>query len=113
MFLPALGMALLPAGCRSRFVEATISNHTDRAISVVQVDYPSASFGTQGLAPGADFHYRFKLLGDGPVKITWTDKAGHEHTKTGPSLSEGAEGALHINFESGDSAEFQTDLHAR
>ena len=41
-------------GCRSPYVTTTVSNHTTQPIAPLEVDYPSASFGTQNLAPGAD-----------------------------------------------------------
>jgi hypothetical protein len=84
------------AGCHSAYINATVENHTATPISLVQVEYPSASFGTQTIAPGAEFHYRFKVLGSGAMKITWTDAAEHERKATGPTLHEGAEGALGI-----------------
>jgi len=84
------------SGCHSAYINATVSNHTSAPISLVQVEYPSASFGTQTIAPGADFKYRFKVLGSGPMKITWTDAAEHEQKSTGPTLNEGAEGPLGI-----------------
>jgi hypothetical protein len=83
-------------GCHSAYINATVSNRTTSPISLVQVEYPSASFGTQTIAPGADFHYRFKVLGSGPMKITYTDTAEHERKATGPTLNEGTEGALGI-----------------
>ena len=89
-------MAFTLTGCHSAFIDATVSNHTTAPISVVQVEYPSASFGTQTIASGADFHYRFKILGSGQMKITWTDLAEHEHKVTGPTLTEGTEGPLTI-----------------
>jgi len=84
------------AGCHSAYINATVSNHTAAPISLVQVEYPSASFGTQTIAPGAEFHYRFKVLGSGTMKITWTDTTEHEQKSSGPTLNEGAEGALDI-----------------
>jgi hypothetical protein len=84
------------AGCHSAYISATVSNRTSTPISVVQVEYPSASFGTQTIAPGQDFHYRFKILGSGPMKITWTDSTQHESKSTGPTLHEGNEGPLAI-----------------
>jgi hypothetical protein len=83
-------------GCHSPYVAATVSNHTSQPIELLEVDYPSASFGTQGLAPGADFHYRFKVLGSGPTKLLYTDSTHHDHKSDGPSLKEGAEGPLVI-----------------
>ncbi len=86
------------SGCHSAYIDATVSNRTSASISVVQVEYPSASFGTQTIAPGADFHYRFKVLGSGQMKITWTDSAEHEKKATGPTLTEGTEGPLAITI---------------
>jgi len=107
-------IAALPltlAGCHSKYIEATITNHSATPLSVVQVDYPSASFGTQSLQPGASFHYRFKLQGSGPVKITFSDSALTEHHQTGPVLNEGQEGTLQIIFPTADKAEFSTSVH--
>jgi len=97
--LPALALltSLTAAtGCHSAYVEATVSNRTDKPIELLEVDYPSASFGTQNLAPGADFHYRFKILGSGPTKLLYTDSAHQEHKSDGPFFKEGAEGSLAI-----------------
>ncbi len=71
-------------------------NRSDAPLNVIQVEYPSASFGTQQLQPGGVFHYRFKLLGSGPVKVTFIDARNGEHAQTGPSLNEGQEGRLDI-----------------
>lgn len=90
--------ALLVSGCRSAFVAAELKNDTASPLSVVEVDYPSASFGTQSLAPGATFRYRFKILGTGPTKLTYTDSTGHDHATTGPTLAEGLEGTLVIRI---------------
>jgi hypothetical protein len=91
-----LTLALTLTGCHSPYIEATISNRTPDLITLIEVDYPSASFGTQNLAPGADFHYRFKVLGSGPMKLTYTDISRKDHTSPGPTLHEGAEGPLQI-----------------
>lgn len=89
------------SGCHSAYINATVSNRGASTISVVQVEYPSASFGTQTIAPGQDFKYRFKVLGSGTVKITYTDAAQVEHKFTGPSLKEGNEGTLGITVGDG------------
>ena len=97
--LPALALltSLTAAtGCHSPYVQATVSNRTDKPIELLEVDYPSASFGTQNLAPGADFHYRFKVLGSGQMKLLYTDSAHQDHKSDGPFLKEGAEGLLSI-----------------
>jgi hypothetical protein len=98
--LVLLAALIATTGCRSPYIEATVSNRTGQAIELVEVDYPSASFGTQNLAPGADFHYRFKILGSGPTKILYTDSTHKDHKADGPSYQEGAEGRLTITISS-------------
>jgi hypothetical protein len=92
----APGLLIAIAGCHSPYVEATISNRTSKPLQLIEVDYPSASFGTQTLAPGQDYHYRFKVLGQGKLKLSYTDSANHDHKADGPELKEGAEGPLTI-----------------
>ena len=103
-----IGLTTL-TGCRSPYVTTTVSNHTPTPITLVEVDYPSASFGTQTLTPGADFHYRFKVLGSGALKLTYTDSTSATHSATGPYLKEGAEGPLQIVIEP-DGVHWQTAL---
>jgi hypothetical protein len=88
----------LAAGCHSAFVQATVVNHSGHTIRLFEVDYPFASFGGQDLADGATFHYRFKILGDGPSKLIWTDAAEHDHTSAGPKMEEGQEGPLTVTI---------------
>ena len=97
-----VGTLLLPlGGCHSAMVQATVHNGGAAALQLIEVDYPSASFGTQGLAPGGDFKYRFKVLGSGKVKMLYTDATGKEHSSEGPELHEGLEGQLQIVISSG------------
>jgi hypothetical protein len=93
----ALGLTTL-AGCHSANIDATLANRTAGPLTLIEVDYPSASFGTQTLAPNTDFHYRFKVLGTGPATVQWTDASGHEHKSTGPTLRESDEGSLTVVF---------------
>lgn len=91
----ALLALLLPlAGCRSPYIAATVSNRSGQPIDLLEVDYPSASFGTQSLASGADFHYRFKVIGSGNVTLTYTTTSFHDKKSTGPFVKEGDEGPL-------------------
>ncbi|HZY72352.1 MAG TPA: hypothetical protein VFE22_04520 [Edaphobacter sp.] len=93
----ALMVCLLTfTGCHSHRVQTTVSNRTGQPILLLEVDYPSASFGTQNLAAGADFHYRFKVLGTGRVNLTYTDGDHHDHKSEGPYLNEKADGPLQI-----------------
>ena len=99
-------------GCRSAFVEATVSNRTPQTLQLIEVDYPSASFGTQTLAPGTDFHYRFKVIGEGKLKLTYTDAVNKEQKAEGPELKEGAEGPLSIVINpSGTQWQNKTVIH--
>ena len=92
----ALGLGV--TGCHSRYIEADVKNESGAAVSLVEVDYPSASFGKEALADGAVYHYKFKILGDGPTKILWTDAKRQDHSVGGPSLQEGQEGTLTITI---------------
>ncbi len=94
----AFAAPLALSGCHSPYVAATLSNRTSQPLSLLELDYPSASFGTQSLPPGQSYHYRFKVLGSGPTTLLWTDSAHHDHKVSGPSLREGDEGTLTIAF---------------
>jgi hypothetical protein len=106
--LSAVGVVCL-GGCRSAYVEADVVNATGAAVTLVEVDYPSASFGVESLAAGTTFNYRFKVLGSGPTKVMWTDAARVDHTAAGPELREGQQGTLTVMIEGG-TAEWKTDL---
>ena len=108
-----LALAALAAltGCHSHYISMDVRNATGKPITLIEVDYPSASFGIDALAAGATYHYRFKILGDGPTKILWTDAAEHNHTVTGPSLSEGQEGTLEATITA-TTATWQSNLRS-
>jgi hypothetical protein len=89
---------LLLAGCHSRYIAATVTNRTGAPLSPVELDYPSASFGVNSLASGATYSYRFKIIGNGPTAILWTDSAHRDHKVTGPALHEGDEGTLAVTI---------------
>lgn len=85
-------------GCASKYVQATVRNQTGGAVTLVEVDYPSASFGTETLADGGLYNYRFKILGSGPTKVLWTDAERKQHEVAGPSLQEGQQGTLLVTL---------------
>ena len=95
------GLVVTLAGCHSAFVDATVSNHTAQPLTQVEVDYPSASFGTEQIEPNTDFHYRFKVQGSARLKVLWTDESKRDHTVNGPELKEGAEGGYTIVIRDG------------
>ena len=86
------------SGCASKYVQATLRNQTGGAVTLVEVDYPSASFGTEILLAGTQFNYRFKILGSGPTKILWTDADQKQHAADGPKLHEGQQGTLTVTL---------------
>jgi hypothetical protein len=75
-----------------------VTNNTGARVTLIEVDYPSASFGRESLAAGAVFPYRFKILGSGPTKVSWTDAAHHDHSSAGPNLHERQHGQLTITL---------------
>lgn len=107
--IAALTLLAAATGCHSRYIEADITNATATPLTLVELDYPSASFGTGTLAAGATYHYRFKILGSGPTKILWTDAARHDHTVPGPQLSEGQQGSLAVTITP-TTATFSTNI---
>jgi len=96
-FLGVLGVCIAgSSGCHSAFVETTIDNQSASPVRLVEVDYPSASFGVNSIAAHSQFQYRFKIQGSGPLKIEFTDAANKVHDVDGPELNQGQEGALSI-----------------
>lgn len=107
--LASLAVFTLTA-CRSPFVQTSLENKTDAPIRLIEVDYPSASFGSQSLAAHTSFHYHFKVQGTGPITLTFTDQAGKVHTVTGPVLTEGQQGELRISVDPDGSVNWTKDL---
>ncbi len=101
------------AGCHSAHVEVTVENRTGGPIRLLEVDYPSASFGADSMAPGATMHYRIQLQGTGPVKVQYTAADNKQTQIQGPYLAEGQEGKLEIALEPAGKAEFEPKLIAR
>ena len=96
VLLPLATALLALTGCKSPYIATTVTNNTGAAVTLVEVDYPSASFGADAIAAGATYKIRFKIIGSGPTKISWTDPAHHNHSSTGPDLHEGQQGQLAI-----------------
>ena len=87
-------------GCHSGFVETTIDNRGSKSLRLIEVDYPSASFGVGELAANSQFHYHFKVQGSGAVRIQFTDAGGKVSDSEGPMLKQGQEGHLTIAIDS-------------
>ena len=106
-----LSLFSLLSGCHSYQIDATVENRTGQSIDLVEVDYPSASFGADSLAAGAEIHYHFKVRGSGPLTVQYSDRASHAVRQiSGPGLFERQEGRLEIVLLPGGKAEFQSAL---
>jgi hypothetical protein len=93
----AVLMAL--AGCHSYHIETTVENHTGGPIRLLEVEYPSASFGVNSLAAGEEYHYRIQLRGSGPLKVQYTTNDDSLIQVIGPSsLSDRADFSLRIEL---------------
>ena len=116
---PPVCLALLVAsaftttGCHSYHIETTIRNNTGATISLLEVDYPTASFGTDSLGSGSDYHYRIQTRGSGSIKVQYTGPGGKQIQITGPTLQEKQEGSLEIDLLPGGKAEFNSNLHPK
>jgi|SRR5215471_6460176 len=99
-------LLLAATGCRSRVIRVSLINTSDQALSAIIVDYPTATFGVNTLAPGKTFQYTIKPLDSGALKLQFTDASGKIHNATGPAVKKGQEGtiAIRINQDSAAAA---------
>ena len=104
LFLAAL------TACRSYHVEITVENRTGAPVKLLEVDYPSASFGTDAVAPGASYRYRIQVLGSGPVSVQYTAPDGTQKKMSGPTLSEHDQGTLQIVLLPDGKAQFTPQI---
>ena len=82
-----LATILALTACHSYHIDTTIENRTGAAIQLLEVDYPSASFGVDHLDAGAVFHYRFQVRGSGPAHARSTPAPlGSKSTSPAPRL---------------------------
>jgi hypothetical protein len=100
------------AGCHSYHVETAVENRTGGPIQLLEVDYPSASFGADKLDAGQVLHYRIQLRESGPIKVQYTAADGHQASISGPTVAERQEGSLQILLLPGGKADFQPHLTA-
>ena len=107
----ALLITLMGAtGCHSHHVEITVENRTGAAIQLLEVDYPSASFGKDSLAAGSDLPYKIQVQGTSLLKLQYTAAGGHQVQIKGPALSEGQQGSIEIVLLPDGKAEFHPKL---
>ena len=108
--LSVLVLLCLAAACRSPHVQVSVENRTGAEVRLLEVDYPSASFGADSLAAGATMHYLVQLQDKGPVKVQYTAPDHKQPQATGPVVEEGQHGTLDIILLPGGKAEFHPDL---
>jgi hypothetical protein len=102
----ALLLAALLAGCRSHMVTIRLVNTSTEPISTIIVDYPSATFGKDKLAPGETFSSSVKFVDTGKLKVQFTDARGSNHTYSGPTLYRDAEGTIEIRLDQNNASAF-------
>ena len=105
-----LSAVLAACGCRSYHIEITVENRTGSNIQLLEVDYPSASFGSDSVATDADFHYRIQVQGNGPLKVQYSAPGGLKFQMNGPNISERQQGRIEIVLLPGGKAEFHPEL---
>jgi hypothetical protein len=101
------------SACHSYHIDVTVENRTGGAIQLLEVTYPSASFGAGSLAAGERFNYRVQLRGNGPLKLQYTGRDGQQMQIEGPGLAEPQEGRLEIVLLPGGKADFHPQLTAQ
>jgi hypothetical protein len=106
----AMMFSALLAGCHSYHVETSVENRTGGAIQLLEVDYPSASFGDNRLDAGGVLHYRIQVRGSGPLKLQYTTGDERQIHIDGPTLAERQEGSLRIVLLPDGQAEFHPRL---
>jgi hypothetical protein len=101
---------LAVAGCHSYRVDTTVENRTGKPVKLLEVDYPSASFGTGRLDSGAVFSYQMVFRSSGPLKVAYTTDDGRQVSIDGPQVAEKQEGRLQIVLLPDGKAEFHPGL---
>jgi hypothetical protein len=86
------------AGCRAHMLKIKLVNTSASPLSTIIVDYPSATFGKDRLAPGETFSSSVKLTDNGTLKVQFTDANGGNHVYAGPVLHKNQEGMIEVRF---------------
>jgi hypothetical protein len=108
--LSASALLIVAAGCHSYHIEATVENRTGATITLLEVDYPTASFGADTLAVDQAFHHRIQTRDSGPISVQYTAGHGRQVVVTGPTLYEKQEGSIEIVLLPNGKAEFHPAL---
>jgi hypothetical protein len=87
------------AACRAHMLSIRLVNTSTEPLSTIIVDYPSATFGKDKLAPGETFTSPVKITDNGALKVQFTDAKGAIHTYTGLKLHPNQEGSIEIKLD--------------
>ncbi len=94
-----LSLILVLTGCRSHMTTVRLTNSSSQPLSTIIIDYPSATFGKDKLAPGETFTSQIRITDAGPIKVQFTDAKGVNHTYTGPALRPNEVDPVWINLD--------------
>jgi hypothetical protein len=83
-----------------------VENRTGTAVRLLEVDYPSASFGADSLDAGQTVRSGIHLTGSGAVKVMYTAPDKHQAAISGPELKDKQTGGISIVLLPGDKADF-------
>jgi hypothetical protein len=97
-FLLPLVFLVALLGCRAHVVKITLTNTSAQPLRTIIVDYPSATFGKDVLAPGATFSYAIKPIETGPLKIHFTNATGAIQTYLYPALHKNDDGSIEVSL---------------
>jgi len=98
-FIAPLIILIALTACRSRVVKVSLINTSAEPIKTIIVDYPTATFGKDKLAPGETFSYGIKPLEPGRLKVQFTDAKGVIHTYIGLNLNKDDDGAIDVKLD--------------
>jgi hypothetical protein len=99
-FCFALSLIFVTAlsGCRAHVVKISLTNISAQPIKTIIVDYPSATFGKDTLAPRETYFSLIKAVDKGPIKVRFTDAQGTSHAYQSISLEPGDDGSVYIRL---------------
>ena len=79
-------------------VSIKLINTSGQSISTIIVDYPSATFGKDKLAPGETFSSPVKITDTGSLKVQFRDAGGASHIYVLAALHPNAEGTIEVSL---------------
>jgi hypothetical protein len=97
-FTVTLAFLIALAGCRAHVVKISLTNISAQPIKTIIVDYPSATFGKDTLAPRETYFSLIKAVDKGPIKVRFTDAQGTSHAYQSISLEPGDDGSVYIRL---------------